>query len=51
MLLNDLPVVPLVQRVAVFVLTDRVEGFNIDLLGMIDFKGLDKDKEMVLSAK
>ncbi|NLN22360.1 MAG: hypothetical protein GX188_10245, partial [Syntrophomonadaceae bacterium] len=50
-LLNDLPVVPLFQRVAVFVLTDRVEGFNIDLLGMIDFKGLDKDKEMVLSAK
>ena len=33
------------SAVAVFVLTDRVEGFNIDLLGMIDFKGLIKIKK------
>lgn len=44
MLLNDLPVVPLFQRVAVFVLTDDVEGFNADLLGMIDFKRPDQNK-------
>lgn len=43
-LLNDLPVVPLFQRIAVFVLTDEVEGFNADLLGMIDFKLLNNNK-------
>jgi len=53
LLLNDLPVVPLFQRVAVFVLTDDVEGFNADLLGMIGFKRLDKnnDKEGMLFTK
>jgi len=47
LLLNDLPVVPLFQRVAIFVLTDDVEGFDVNLLGMIDFKRLDKEKDRV----
>lgn len=43
LLLSDLPVVPLFQRVAVFVLSDEVRGFNVDPMGMIDFNRLNKD--------
>jgi ABC-type transport system substrate-binding protein len=39
-LLNDLPVIPLFQKVAVFILRKDVRGFDVDMLGRVDFSSL-----------
>lgn len=44
LIISDLPVIPLFQRVALFVLQKDIKGFQVDLLGMVDFTSLDKLK-------
>lgn len=44
LIISDLPVIPLFQRVAVFVVQKEVKGLQVDLLGRIDFNHLDKMK-------
>lgn len=42
LIISDLPVIPLFQRVAVIVIQKEIKGFQVDLLGTIDFSCLDK---------
>ena len=42
LIISELPVIPLFQRVALFVVQDEIRGFHADLLGRIDFNRLDK---------
>ncbi len=39
---SDLPVIPLFQRVATFYLQENLKGFNVDLLGRVDFSRIRK---------
>ncbi|HAA89687.1 MAG: Dipeptide-binding protein DppE [Thermoanaerobacterales bacterium 50_218] len=43
LLLDDAVVVPLFQKVIVFVLREEVTGLNVDLLGRIDFRNISKN--------
>ncbi len=38
----DLPVIPLFQRVATFYLREKIKGFDVDLLGRVDFSRIRK---------
>lgn len=42
MLLTDIPVIPLFQRVSIFVLQKDIRNFHVDLLGRIDFLSIQK---------
>jgi oligopeptide transport system substrate-binding protein len=42
LIISELPVIPLFQRVALFVVQDEIRGFQADLLGRIDFNRIDK---------
>ena len=42
LIITDLPVIPLFQRVAVFVVQKEIKGFQVDMLGRIDFIDLTK---------
>ena len=42
LIITDLPVIPLFQRVAVFVVQKGIKGFHVDMLGRIDFIDLTK---------
>jgi len=44
MIASDLPVIPLFQRVATFFLRKDIKGFNVDLLGRVDFSRIVKAK-------
>lgn len=41
-ILTDLPVIPLFQKVAVFVVRKGITGFQVDLLGRVDFSRLEQ---------
>lgn len=43
MITSEMPVIPLFQRVATFYLRNKIKGFNVDLLGRVDFSRIAKD--------